>query len=205
MQKWIVWFRKVFVFRFLDCKTAYDFSDWTYVICPTLELYRMPYRDLVQLIRRALPLINRNAQKLEKEWQKISEAQFQTPSAHEAGRSQVHKQGSARTIPKENLEVDVPEGMSPLEGIKRILSIVKEASEADIKEKAELQPVKNPPGDDSDIILDQAESYLERFKYLHEPTKERVADNVLFKQSSIIKLEEEEQDQLRRQRRRRSK
>ncbi|KAI5121921.1 hypothetical protein M0805_000250 [Coniferiporia weirii] len=43
-------------------------QDWTYVIHPTLEVYRMPYTTLVRLLRHGLSRINTKAVLAEQQW-----------------------------------------------------------------------------------------------------------------------------------------
>ncbi|GLB39717.1 hypothetical protein LshimejAT787_0702270 [Lyophyllum shimeji] len=42
---------------------------WTYIFVPTLEIYRMPYHDLIPMLRKALRQIWDQSQRLEMSWQ----------------------------------------------------------------------------------------------------------------------------------------
>ena len=44
--------------------------DWTYVFFPTLHVYRMPYIELITLIRKGLTTINDSAKFLSQKWRK---------------------------------------------------------------------------------------------------------------------------------------
>lgn len=44
------------------------FLDWTYAWLPTLDVFRMPYPELVRRVRPALLDIKTNAVKMEREW-----------------------------------------------------------------------------------------------------------------------------------------
>ena len=47
-----------------------------YILHPTLKLYRMPYPDLVPLLRSALRLIHDRGMHFEHQWAKLSARQF---------------------------------------------------------------------------------------------------------------------------------
>ncbi|KAF6751705.1 hypothetical protein DFP72DRAFT_906901 [Ephemerocybe angulata] len=42
--------------------------DWTYVVFPTMRLYRMPYTELIPDIRDALSYVRKEALKIEESW-----------------------------------------------------------------------------------------------------------------------------------------
>ena len=44
------------------------FVEWTYVVRPRLQLYRMPYQTLIPILRNALISLRSRAQQLESQW-----------------------------------------------------------------------------------------------------------------------------------------
>ncbi|KAF8065025.1 hypothetical protein FPV67DRAFT_1671316 [Lyophyllum atratum] len=58
---------------------------WTYICFPTLELYRMPYHDLIPLLRKALRQIWNQSQKMESGWKaRMIEAPLKNAADKEA-------------------------------------------------------------------------------------------------------------------------
>ena len=149
----------------------------------------MPYPDLVTLLRKALTGVNKDARKLENFWVRALMPQPETSGAKETNRSQLVQRATAREqLNKEQDEA----GLTPLESLKRILNIVKEATEAEQKKKVEHDSAETQAIDDSDIILDRADSYLSRFKRLPDTPQTSGAKKVLFKHDTVIKLKQEE-------------
>lgn len=149
----------------------------------------MPYPDLITLLRKALTETSEDARKLERLWMRAPKTRPEISGTKETNRSRLVQKATAKAEPNKEQE---KAGLTPLEGLKRILSIVKEASEAEQKKKVEHETAEIQAFDDSNIILDQADSYLSRFKRPSEFPQVDGAKNVLFKHDTVIKLKQEE-------------
>ncbi|KZT63428.1 hypothetical protein DAEQUDRAFT_132508 [Daedalea quercina L-15889] len=60
--------REKIVFGEADAGRHWILDDWTYIVRPTLEVYRMPYQTLIPILREALITLRRQAKRAEKTW-----------------------------------------------------------------------------------------------------------------------------------------
>jgi hypothetical protein len=51
-------------------------EDWMYIFYPSAEVYRLPYVELVRLLRPALSVLWKKAQKMEEMWQSLERQRF---------------------------------------------------------------------------------------------------------------------------------
>ncbi|KAI0711988.1 hypothetical protein C8Q72DRAFT_223026 [Fomitopsis betulina] len=60
--------REMLVFNQGDAGPDWILADWTYVFRPKLQLYRMPYEELIPILRDGLNSVRLRAQWLESQW-----------------------------------------------------------------------------------------------------------------------------------------
>lgn len=65
---------------------VFGLIDWTYMVIPRLEVYRMPMPQLIQEMREALRTIYEKAQRLEAYWEKNNAPRVQQNNAVRAKR-----------------------------------------------------------------------------------------------------------------------
>ncbi|PCH37470.1 hypothetical protein WOLCODRAFT_158190 [Wolfiporia cocos MD-104 SS10] len=64
--------RERIVFDGADAGPKWLMQDWTYIVHPTLEIYRMPYQTLIPQLREALKSIKETAEALEEKWSRAT-------------------------------------------------------------------------------------------------------------------------------------
>ncbi|KAI6165267.1 hypothetical protein EDD17DRAFT_1799653 [Pisolithus thermaeus] len=92
--------------------------DWTYVITPKLEVYRMPYTSLVAYIRKAFTQVYSQARKLEETWKDKLAVDQPTRLIEDSIASNVRPKYSsslAATLHVRNLDLSMPEKIQPSE------------------------------------------------------------------------------------------
>ncbi|KIJ06263.1 hypothetical protein PAXINDRAFT_103442 [Paxillus involutus ATCC 200175] len=81
-------------------------KDWTYVITPSLKLYRMPLPNLVQAVRQALTFLKLHASRIEASWEsmparKVAGKRLQPTREREpAGVNDTQRAGTASPPPR---------------------------------------------------------------------------------------------------------
>ncbi|KAI6015147.1 hypothetical protein F5J12DRAFT_519477 [Pisolithus orientalis] len=94
-------------------------ADWTYVITPKLEVYRLPYTNLVTYIRKALGQLYFQARNLEETWKdKLSADQPMRPAEHNVTLNDVspkYSNPSGVTPHVRSVEFNTSERIQPLE------------------------------------------------------------------------------------------
>ena len=110
---------------------------WSYVFFPTIEVYRMPYPDLVNCIRDALRFVYTKASALEQGWLKAEERKFNFKNTSSSTPSKPGPSFRAPTVPRtspqtENAEVKKPGKSNPTEAwlpFKELLTRSKNSNE----------------------------------------------------------------------------
>lgn len=94
-------------------------ADWTYVITPKLEVYRLPYTSLIVYIRKAFTQVYSQARKLEETWKdKLAVDQPTRPIKDKIASSDVPPKYSSRlaaTAHVRNLDFSMLERIQPSE------------------------------------------------------------------------------------------
>ncbi|EPS96408.1 hypothetical protein FOMPIDRAFT_1130523 [Fomitopsis schrenkii] len=74
------------VFNQRDARPDWILHDWTYVFRPMLQLYQMPYKELIPILRDGLQSLRSRAQRLESQWQSREPASRRADSGKGGGR-----------------------------------------------------------------------------------------------------------------------
>ncbi|KAI6128859.1 hypothetical protein EDD16DRAFT_23488 [Pisolithus croceorrhizus] len=94
-------------------------ADWTYVITPKLEVYRLPYTSLIAYIRKAFTQVYSQAKKLEETWKdKLAVDQPTRPIEDNIASSDVppkYSSSLAATPHVRNLDLSMSERIQPSE------------------------------------------------------------------------------------------
>ncbi|KAI0672230.1 hypothetical protein C8Q78DRAFT_735687 [Trametes maxima] len=98
--------QKQVVFRGTNEAASWILSDWTYVIRPEHEVYSMPYKRLIPLLRDVLQLTAVTGRRLEYVWAKMRQVAPQRDPSSSAHRA------AARPPRRFNLPSKVPSGFS---------------------------------------------------------------------------------------------
>ena len=93
---------------------------WSYVFFPTIEVYRMPYPDLVNCIRDALRCVYTKAFAMEQGWLKAEGRKLDFKNTSSSSPSKPGPISRAPTVPRkalktENAEVKKPSKSNPTE------------------------------------------------------------------------------------------
>ena len=96
---------------------------------PTIEVYRMPYPDLVNRIRDALRLVYTKAFAMEQGWLKAEGRRLNVKNTSSSSPSKPGRTSSAPTVPRkslktENAEVKKPDKSSPMEAWLRSIGLL---------------------------------------------------------------------------------
>ncbi|KAF8452669.1 hypothetical protein L210DRAFT_3519331 [Boletus edulis BED1] len=54
-------------------------QDWTYLVIPDLSIYKIPFPNLIQAVRKALLSLSRQAKRIEVSWSAVSNRQPPSP------------------------------------------------------------------------------------------------------------------------------
>ncbi|KAG6896753.1 hypothetical protein C0992_006328 [Termitomyces sp. T32_za158] len=79
----------------MDEEEAAKMSDkwlspgWTYIFFPTLEIYRMPYHEMIPLLRTSLRRIYNSTQSFERKWASGAAIQEKVPPTHSSGYTRI--------------------------------------------------------------------------------------------------------------------